>query len=155
MSGNTITTCRAEALLREWSELRRVIYADGGAHLYDETALARFKKIQHDEISQVIPRSDIGAAFQLLLVATTWPFRPDDPSDRWEDCSDEATHSLTDGNDYKTRLAAAAYLHLTRTIADVDLRDAERYMTAEHIDGGGILQLIRDSRFDADLRKVA
>jgi hypothetical protein len=148
------TTCAAEALLREWSALRRLIYSGSEEFLHDGPKVERFKKIQNDEISQVVPRSTVGAAFQLLIACTAWPFRPSDPCDLWEDCSQTAADSLTDGNDYKTRLILAAYMHLTRDVADVDLRDAEIYLTAEHIDGGGIMQWMKNSGFDIDLRRV-
>lgn len=148
------TTCAAEALLREWSQLRRALFSRDDTSLHEVALVERFRKIQHDEISQVVPRSTVGAAFQLLIAATAWPFRPTDPSDGWEGCADEAVDSLTDGNDYKTRLILAAYMHLTRDVADVDLRDAEIYLTAEKIDGGGIMGWLKDARFDIDLRRV-
>jgi hypothetical protein len=114
----------------------------------------RISAIRDDELSQVISRTNVGAAFQLLVAATAWPWRPTDPNDPQSGIADDVMDNLTDGQDYKTRLILGAYFQVSRQVADVDLRDAERFLTNEHVQGGGIMQWLRDCQSAVDFRQV-
>ncbi len=144
------TNCPAEACLREWVAIVNQRAED------DEALDARgtAKKAIEDRGSQVIARSDVGAAFQLLLAITSWPWSPDDQDDREAEISEAASASLTDGTDYKRRLVISAYFHLSRTLQDADLRDAERYVTAEHMDTGGMFRWLVEAQSTVDIRHL-
>jgi hypothetical protein len=130
--------CPAEALLERWAETARAGWLD--------TCEQRHQI--EDEATQVVAKSDVGAAFQLLLAFTSDPWgRADTP-----EFSDELMDQMTDGVDWQRRLMVGAYLHMTRDIASVDLRLAERHMTAENVDGRGILGWLKDAQSTVDFR---
>jgi hypothetical protein len=142
--------CAAEQCLREWVKLVRAPRDESDARSNKRHA----ERIACEErASQALARSDVGAAFQLLLAATAWPWRQSDSGDP-TGISDDAMDSITDGTDFKRRLMISAYFHVSRNIADTDLRDAERWMTAEEVDGGGIMQWLRDSQSTLTFRDV-
>jgi hypothetical protein len=140
--------CPAEALLREWVKL-----VSKSAKSKTDADRTRVQEIQHDKISQVIARSDVGAAFQLLVAATSWPWRPQDETDSCGKVSDEAMESLTDGMDYRSRLILGAYFHMTRTFADVDLRAAEMFLTGGH-SSRGLMGWMQDAQSVLTFRDV-
>jgi hypothetical protein len=144
-----IAPCPAEACLREWVAAWRTPAADDDAREARRTATNEIEA----RCSQAIARSDVGAAFQLLIAATSWAWRHGDP-DEPKNIPDVVFDSLTDGVDFQRRLMLGAYFHLTRDWADKDLRDAERIATSEHILGGGIMQWLRDSQSTVDFRRA-
>jgi len=146
----TKTNCPAETCLREWIAV--VNQQAQGDDALD--ARGAEKKAIEARASQVIARSDVGAAFQLLLAITSWPWSPADEDDHEEELSEEAGASLVDGTDYKRRLMISAYFHLSRSLADVDLRAAERYATAEHMDVGGMFLWLVQAQSTVDIRHL-
>jgi len=88
----TKPNCPAEACLREWVAIVNQ-HAEGDDAL---DARATEKRAIEDRASQVIARSDVGAAFQLLLAITSWPWSPADEDDHEEELSDETGASLVD-----------------------------------------------------------
>lgn len=146
----TETKCPAEACLREWIACSSQPAADDDARAARTTA----RKAIEDRASQVIARSDVGAAFQLLLAITSWPWSHGDVNDHEADLSEEASASLTDGTDYKRRLMISAYFHLSRSLADADLREAERHATAEDMDAGGMFGWLIEAQSTVDIRHL-
>lgn len=142
--------CPAEACLREWVAITRQEPNTDAA--FDERSTAR-KAIEH-RTSQVIARSDLGAAFQLLLAITSWPWSPDDADDREDEISEEASASLSDGTDYKRRLMISAYFHLTKSMTDADLREAERSLTAQDMDAAGLFGWLLEAQSTVDIRQL-
>lgn len=146
----TKTNCPAEACLREWVAIVSQPAEDGAA--IDDKAAAR--KAIEARASQVIARSDVGAAFQLLLAITSWPWSPNDVDDHEGELSEEASASLTDGTDYKRRLMISAYFHLSRALQDTDLREAERHATSEDMDPGGMFLWLVQAQSTVDIRHL-
>lgn len=144
------TNCPAEACLREWVAI--VNQPAEGDDALDARGAA--KKAIEDRASQVIARSDVGAAFQLLLAITSWPWSPADTDDHEEELSEEASASLTDGTDYKRRLMISAYFHLSRALQDADLREAERHATSEDMDPGGMFLWLVQAQSTVDIRHL-
>jgi hypothetical protein len=144
------TNCPAEACLREWVAV--VNQPAEGDDALDARGAA--KKVIEDRASQVIARSDIGAAFQLLLAITSWPWSPADVDDHEGELSEEASASLTDGTDYKRRLMISAYFHLSRALQDADLRQAERHATSEDMDPGGLFLWLVEAQSTVDIRHL-
>ncbi len=96
----------------------------------------------------------MGAAFQVLLAITSWPWSPVAQDDHEGEPSEEASASLTDGTDYKRRLMISAYFHLSRALQDADLRDAERHATAEDMDAGGMFLWLVQAKSTVDIRHL-
>lgn len=144
------TNCPAEACLREWvATINQAAETDDAI---DAKAAAR--KAIEARASQVIGRSDVGAAFQLLLAITSWPWSPNDVDDHEGELSEEASASLTDGTDYKRRLMISAYFHLSRALQDADLREAERHATSEDMDPGGMFLWLVQAQSTVDIRHL-
>lgn len=142
------TNCAAEACLREWIAIVNQP-AEGGDAI---DARGEARKVIEDRASQVIARSDVGAAFQLLLAIVSWPWSPDDSDDHEGELSEEASASLTDGTDYKPRLMISAYFHLSRALQDAALREAERHATSEDMDPGGMFLWLVQAQSTVNVR---
>lgn len=146
----TKTNCPAETCLREWVAIINQPAESDDAR----DARAAAKKAVEDRTSQVIARSDVGAAFQLLLAITSWPWSPNDVDDHEGELSEEASASLTDGTDYKRRLMISAYFRLSRALQDTDLREAERQATSEDMDPGGMFLWLVQAQSTVDIRHL-
>lgn len=142
--------CPAEACLREWVAIINQPAESDDAR----DARAAAKKAIEARASQVIARSDVGAAFQLLLAITSWPWSPNDVDDHEGELSEEASASLTDGTDYKRRLMISAYFHLSRALQDTDLRETERQATSEDMDPGGMFLWLVQAQSTVDIRHL-
>jgi hypothetical protein len=147
MRGSSSST---DACLREWVAIVNQP-AEGEDAL--DARLATRKAIE-ERASQVIARSDVGAAFQLLLAITSWPWSHADEDDHEGELSEEASASPTDGTDCKHRLMISAYFHLSRALQDADLREAERHATSEDMDPGGMLLWLVQAQSSVDIRHL-
>jgi predicted sugar kinase len=144
------TNCPAEACLREW--VANINQPAETNEACDERSAT--KRAIEDRASQVIARSDVGAAFQIILAITSWPWSPTDVNDREDEISEEASASLSDGTDYKRRLLISAYFHLTRSMTDADLREAERSLTAQDTDAAGLFGWLIEAQSTVDIRQL-